>query len=377
MKKLGFGFVRLPELVESNGKRKVDLEQVKKMVDLCMEHGFTYFDTAYMYHEFKSELYLKEALVKRYPREQFQVANKLPLLFLRKEGDMEEIFDEQLRKCNVTFFDYYLLHNVNETFLQTAEKFDCFGFLKRMKEQGKIHQIGFSFHDSAELLEEILIKHPEVDFVQLQINYVDWDNMSIQSKACFDVANKYNKPIIAMESLKSGSLAHVPDMIQNIFEQVHPEWSPASWAIRFAASQPGVMLVLSGMSSMDHLMDNIDFMDEFEPMGDKEEMVIDLATVILREIREIPCTGCGECVASCAKNIPIPYYFALYNSEKVSSDAAVTTNSIYYGNYSQKGGKASECLGCKKCEKSCPNHLTIAEFMKQVAMTFETPGERY
>ena len=230
MKKLGLGMMRLP-LIDKDDSKSVDLPTVCKMVDTFLEQGFTYFDTAYMYHGYTSELVVKEALVKRHPRESFVLASKLPSMSLREEGDQERIFAEQLEKCGVDYFDYYLIHNLGVKNYETAQKFDSFGYVSRLKAEGKVRNMGLSFHDSAEMLDRILTEHPEVDFVQIQLNYLDLDNPRIQSRACHEVCVKHGKPIIVMEPVKGGTLARVPERVESLFSAMHPDWSAASWAI--------------------------------------------------------------------------------------------------------------------------------------------------
>ena len=367
IKKLGFGFMRLP-VKEQIDQSSIDMDTLNQMVDTFLDRGFTYFDTAYMYHTGKSENAIRESLVKRHKRDSFTLATKLPMMSLNSKEDMERIFSEQLEKCGVEYFDYYLLHNLNVSHYELANKLGSFDFIMEKKKEGKIKRIGFSYHDKADLLDEILTAHPEVEFVQLQINYLDWDSESIQSRKCYEVARKHKVPVIVMEPVKGGKLAKVPEEAEKLLKSFHPEMSVPSWAIRYAASLEGVMMVLSGMSDLEQLMDNTGYMQEVKPFTKEEYDIVDkTAQLITEAMNLIPCTACHYCEEGCPKGIVISTCFALYNKE---IETGYALKQYYYG-ATQDSGKASDCIECNQCEKNCPQHLEIIKYLKDVVQMFE------
>lgn len=351
---------------------QIDKQMLCDMVDMYLGKGFRYFDTAWFYHNGQSEAAVKECLVERYPRSAFLLADKMPLVLIRKEEELEEYFRTQLARCGVDYFDYYLVHDMGDSRRKTAEDTHVFDFLARKKAAGVVRQIGFSFHDTADVLEQVLSEHPEVDFVQLQINYLDWENDTIQSRKCYETAQRHNKPVIVMEPVKGGTLANVPPEVEALFRARHPELSAASWAIRFAASLDNVMLVLSGMSSTEQMEDNLSYMENFVPYTDEEYALVQRAADMINSSVAIPCTGCSYCIHDCPMNIAIPRYFSLYNADmKELETKAWTAQTMLYSHFSEQFGKASACIGCGKCEKMCPQHLPVRELLKKVASRFE------
>ncbi len=370
-KKLGFGLMRLP-LTDPNDGASVDVELLKTMVDAFLEKGFTYFDTAWMYCGFQSEYAIREALVKRHPRDSYTLADKLHAGFLKTKEDRERIFQEQLRKTGVDYFDYYLLHDVGTDHYKTYQELDCFRWLEEKKAQGLARHIGFSYHDNAELLDRVLTEHPEVEFVQLQLNYLDWDSEGVQSRKCYETAVKHGKPVIVMEPVKGGTLARVPESVEKMFREARPEMSIPSWAIRFAASLEHVMVVLSGMSNMEQLLDNTDYMADFQPLSAQEQALVKKAVDAINSTIAIPCTGCSYCTEGCPQRIAIPKYFSLYNADlQEIKEKSWRPQGEYYTRLTMNFGKASDCLECGQCEQVCPQHLPIIRHLKDVAARFE------
>lgn len=368
--KLGFGLMRLP-LKNKDDQSSIDMDVYESMADKFLENGFTYFDTAYMYHDHKSEPAFKEAVVKRHARDSFTITSKMPLSFLKTKENQARIFDEQLSKCGVEYFDYYLLHNYTRLEKEKVKSFGTFEFVSQMKKEGKIRHIGFSCHDDAATLDEALTQHPEVEVVQLQLNYLDWESCGIQSRKCYETAQKHGKRVIVMEPVKGGTLANIPPEAEKLFRNERPDDSPASWALRFAAGLDDVMMVLSGMSNLAQMEDNIRSMKNLEPLSQHELDVVEKVASIINASVAIPCTACRYCVEGCPKKIAIPTYFALYNAEKTALNTGFSTHWVYYQNYAKNNGKASDCIGCGKCEKICPQHLKIRDCLKEVAKAFE------
>ena len=372
MKKLGFGLMRLP-LLDPNDEASVDLEQVKRMVDLFLERGFTYFDTAIMYHNCASQRVAKAALVDRHPRESFTLATKLHSAFFNSFEDRDRVFSEQLEQTGAGYFDYYLIHGVEADNLKKYEQYDCFNWLLEKKAQGLVRHAGFSFHDSPELLDQILTKYPQMEFVQMQLNYLDWESEWIQSRAVYETAVRHGKPVVVMEPVKGGTLAKVPEAAERMFKTAAPDMSVPSWAIRFAASQENVMMVLSGMSSLEQLEDNTAYMQNFVPLTPEEIALTHRAADIINGQITVPCTGCSYCTEGCPKKIPIPKYFSLYNEDMREDleEKGWTVNESYYERLAEQFGAASDCIACGQCESVCPQHLPIIRLMKNVAAHYE------
>lgn len=369
-KKLGFGLMRLPRL-DPNDEKSIDIEQMKQMVDLFLERGFTYFDTAWMYCGHQSERAVKAALTSRYPRDSYTLTTKLHALYVHSFEDRDKIFRTQLEKTGVDYFDYYLIHDVGPLHNRIFEKYDCYNWLLEKKAQGLVKHVGLSFHDTAAYLDEVLTAHPEMEFVQLQLNYLDWDSEGVQSRKCYETAKKHGKKVIVMEPVKGGSLAKVPEEAERLFRSYAPDMSVPSWAIRFAASQENVFMVLSGMSSLAQMEDNTSYMQDFKPLNEEEQAIIRQTVDIINRNITVPCTGCSYCTEGCPKKIAIPQYFSLYNLDmQESREKEWNSQGGYYDNYEGKFGMAGDCIRCGRCEAICPQHLPIRKYLADVAAHF-------
>lgn len=364
--KLGFGLMRLPK--EESGK--IDIEQTKKMVDAFMDAGLNYFDTAYVYDGGESEMAAKAALVDRYPRESYILATKMcAWMSAGNEELAKQQFVTSLERTGAGYFDFYLLHALQEENYKKYEEYHLWDFVKKQKEKGLIKHWGFSFHASPEILDEILTAHPDAEFVQLQINYADWENPDVAARANYEVARKHGKPIIIMEPVKGGALAQPPAAVRKIFDETGSGASYASWAIRYAASFEGIITVLSGMSDMGQMMDNLSYMKNFKPLSAEEEKIIGKVQEALGGIPSIPCTSCHYCTAGCPKHIPIPEIFAARNKQLVWEKIEEGKNN--YAQATEKAGKASQCIACGQCERTCPQQIHVIERLKECAAVFE------
>lgn len=361
-KNFGFGCMRLPM---KDGE--VDTEETSRMVDTFLENGFNYFDTAHGYLDGKSELALKDCLTGRYPRDRYLLTNKLTNSFFQKQEDIRPFLESQLEACGVAYFDFYLMHAQNAEVFKYFKECRAYETAFEMKAEGKIRHVGLSFHDRPEVLEQILTEYPQIEDVQIQFNYVDYDNPTVQSRACYEVCRKFGKPVIVMEPVKGGNLVNLPEKAAEILRELHGG-SLASYAIRFAAGFPGIRMVLSGMSSLAQMQDNISYMKNFVPLNKRELAAIEDIQEVFNGLHLIPCTACRYCTDGCPQHIAIPDLFATMNSKKLYKD---WNADYYYGIHTGPGRRASDCLKCGKCEKACPQHLPIRQLLEEVAKEFE------
>lgn len=361
-KKLGFGCMRFPKIGE-----EIDIEQVKKMVDIFLDAGFTYFDTAHVYHSGKSETTLRECLTSRYPRERFMLTTKLSTWNFNTEEDIIPLFEEQLRDTGVEYFDYYLMHAQDREYYEKYKSCHAYEIAQRLKDEGKIKHIGISFHDDAETLRRILSEQPAVEAVQIQFNYVDYLNPDVDGKGVYRVCREFGKDIIIMEPVKGGYLANLPDEAKAIFANVG-KGSSASYAVRYAAGFEGVKMVLSGMSDIAQVTDNVMTMRDFKPLDDAEVRAVEQVRDLLLSMNRIECTACRYCTDGCPACIPIPDIFALYNSKTCYRNWGTEHE---YDKLTEKGGKAADCIRCGQCEASCPQHLPIIELLGRASEAYD------
>ncbi|MCH5197327.1 MAG: aldo/keto reductase [Oscillospiraceae bacterium] len=360
--KLGFGLMRLPR--DKDDSSKADIEQIKAMVDKFIGAGFTYFDTAFAYGD--SEVITREALVERYPRESYTLASKMNVWKGPLPEDAKAQFKKSLENTGAGYFDYYLLHSLQEGNYEKYGEFGLWDYVKELKAEGLVKNWGFSFHSGPELLDKLLTEHPDVDFIQLQVNYTDMDDPDVMSGANIEVAKKHNVPFVIMEPVKGGMLANPHESVRKIFEEYDPNASCASWAIRFAASIDGVITVLSGMSTLEQVEDNVSFMKDFKPLSEAEQEVIKKAQKAMSAIETIKCTNCRYCVDGCPMEIKIPDVFKLMNRYLMYNDLERAKNQ-----YKRDELNASACIECGQCESVCPQSLNIIQYLKRSAEVLE------
>jgi len=363
-KNFGFGCMRFPMK-----KGQVDLEETTRMVDLFLESGFNYFDTAHGYLDGKSEPALKACLTSRYPRDRFVLVDKLTQgMFEKSPEGIRAFCDRQLDACGVSYFDFYLMHAQNRRLFEEFKACRAYETAFALKSEGKVRHVGLSFHDKAEVLDRILTEYPDIELVQIQFNYVDYDDAGIQSRLCYEVCMRHGKPVVVMEPVKGGILAHLPADAAAVLSALGTGASQASYALRYVASFPQVMMTLSGMSHLDQMRDNISFMKDFQPLSDEESAAVGRVKEIFRAKRLIACTGCRYCTAGCPMEIPIPDLFADLNAKVLHKG---WNSDMYFQTHTEGKGKPSDCIGCGQCESVCPQHLPVIETLKEAARVFE------
>ena len=364
-KNFGFGCMRLP----MNGLA-IDTDQMKAMVDLFIEKGFNYFDTAHGYHDGLSEKAVKECLTSRYPRDKYLLVDKLTHgMFEPNPQGIRQFCRMQLEACGVDYFDFYLMHAQNTEYYRDFKAWKAYETAFELKAEGKVRHVGLSFHDKAELLEQILTDYPDLELVQLQFNYIDYDDEGIQARRCYEVCERFGKPVVVMEPVKGGLLANLPADAARPLEDLGTGASQASYAIRFAASFPMIMMVLSGMSSIGQMQDNLSYMSDFQPITEDERAAIGRVNEIMATKRVIACTGCRYSTAGCPMNISIPDIFSDLNSKELRPDD--WNSDWYFSIHIQNHGLPSECIECGQCESVCPQKLPIIDTLKQAASLFE------
>lgn len=360
-KKLGFGLMRMPTIGDD-----VDLEQTAQMVDLFLSRGYTYFDTGYAYHGGQSEPTLKKLVVDKYSRDRYTVATKLPMWLVHEPADMQRIFDEQIARTGLDYFDFYLLHALDDGRFAHADEMGMWDFIQKLKADGKAKHIGFSFHGTAAGLDEILAAHPEVEFVQLQINYADWESDKVQSRLCYETAKKHGKPVIVMEPVKGGMLTELTPETVDMLQSADPTMTPAAWALRFAAALDGVLAVLSGMSTPEQVRQNLDLFDDMKPLAQQEKDLLQQVVRKLDEIETIPCTACGYCVEVCPMNIQTPRMISILNNY-IRYNFLPPLMGSYGIILREYPARAGDCIACGACEGVCPQNIPIIDTLARIS----------
>ncbi|WP_298498680.1 aldo/keto reductase [uncultured Methanobrevibacter sp.] len=373
--KFGFGCMRLPQTDEKD-PTTIDQELFNQMVDIYMEKGYNYFDTSYAYHNGASETAIRKAVVERYPRESFKICDKMPTWALTSENDNEKFVNEMLERLGIDYFDVFFIHNINVPWLKNAKNAKTFEYVKKMKEDGTAKQIGFSFHDNSKLLKEVLDEYGDMfDIVQLELNYLDWEDPAIEAHKCYDLCVEHGLDVYVMEPLKGGVIVNTNDEIKNEFKEFNPDKSIASFAIRFCASLDSVKIVLSGMSKMEDLLDNCDTYDNFEVLSDEERAFLEKMAQKLKQNVAVPCSECGYCVDACPEMIPIPEYFNLYNTSKNQPESDIYR--LYYDKLGDEKVPADECTYCGTCLDHCTQKIDIPDKLEEVCSHFENGFSPY